>query len=207
MNIPLNPGRACAGAALALAVFGWSASTMAAEPRTGRAVVEATCAKCHVSGVDGAPRIGDTAEWSKRVSNGLAQATGNAIEGIRKMPPHGGDPTLTDLEISRAVAYMVSSGHSADPKEAFGKTGLRDGETVVSQTCQRCHASGAQGAPKIGDMAAWRPRLQKGFDALVASAVQGHNKMPSRGGAAGLSDAEIRAAVIYMVVQGAAGPR
>ena len=58
--------------------------------------------------------------------------------------------------------------------------------------------SGRNGAPKIGDRAAWIPRLKRGLDPLVASAVHGHGPMPSRGGLPDLSDAEIRGAIVYM---------
>jgi cytochrome c5 len=54
-------------------------------------------------------------------------------------------------------------------------------------------------------MEAWKPRLQGGVDALVKSAIRGHNAMPSRAGMASLSDADMKAAVVYMVNQGAAG--
>lgn len=176
-----------------------------AADRSGQQVVEAVCIKCHGPGTDGAPKIGDKVAWSKRVSEGLAKAADNAIAGVRKMPAHGGDTTLTDLEMSRAIAYMVSGGHSPDPAKPYTSGKGKSGEQVVAGTCQNCHGAGKDGAPKIGDMAAWKPRLEKGLDSLVASAVKGHRAMPSRGGSEGLSDAELRAAVIFMVVQGVTG--
>ena len=57
---------------------------------------------------------------------------------------------------------------------------------------------GAAGAPKMGDKAAWAPRIGKGLDTLVASATKGLNAMPPKGGYSG-SDAEFRAAVEYIV--------
>lgn len=188
---------------LLAALLGAAPTSVLAADRSGLQVVEAVCVKCHGPGTDGAPRIGDTVAWSKRVSEGLAKAADNAITGVRKMPAHGGDTTLTDLEISRAIGYMVSGGQSTDPAKPYSSSRGKSGEQVVSATCQNCHDVGKDGAPKIGDMAAWRPRLGKGLDALVNSAVKGHRSMPSRGGSEGLSDAELRAAVIYMVVQGA----
>ena len=54
------------------------------------------------------------------------------------------------------------------------------------------------GAPRIGDDAAWIARAREGFNGLVSSAIRGHGGMPARGGLAGLTDAEMRAAVTYM---------
>ena len=74
--------------------------------RTGRQVVEGTCTSCHATGAHGAPKIGDKNAWAKRASLGLSSLTQHALEGIRKMPAHGGNPNLTDLEISRAIALI-----------------------------------------------------------------------------------------------------
>jgi cytochrome c5 len=68
----------------------------------------------------------------------------------------------------------------------------------------RAHETGKDGAPKLGDIDAWKPRLAKGVDPLVKSAINGHNAMPARGGLADLSDAEMKSAVIHMVNQIAA---
>lgn len=76
--------------------------------RSGKVVYDATCAKCHASGKDLAHKFGDAKTWSKRADQGLTNVTAHAIEGVRKMPAHGGSAKLVDLEISRAVAYMVS---------------------------------------------------------------------------------------------------
>ena len=62
-----------------------------------------------------------------------------------------------------------------------------------------CHAAGVAGAPKFGDKAAWAPRLKTGIDALYASALKGKGAMPAKGGNATLADADVKAAVDYMV--------
>jgi cytochrome c5 len=72
------------------------------------------------------------------------------------------------------------------------------GEQIVRSQCVKCHETGAKGAPKIGDRADWIHRGKDGIDALVFRAMRGHGKMPARGGMAGLTDAEFRAAVLYM---------
>ena len=62
-----------------------------------------------------------------------------------------------------------------------------------------CHATGVAGAPKAGDKAAWEPRLKQGMEALYTSSLKGKGAMPPKGGAVQLSDADIKAAVDYMV--------
>ena len=75
----------------------------------------------------------------------------------------------------------------------------RDGATVYNTLCSACHATGVAGAPKTGDKAAWAPRIATGNAALLKSATEGKNAMPARGGAADLTDAELKAAVDYLV--------
>lgn len=70
---------------------------------------------------------------------------------------------------------------------------------VYRQACAACHASGAAGAPKFGDKAAWAPRIQQGMDAMVANAIKGKGAMPPKGGRADLSDAQIKSVVEVMV--------
>ena len=190
---------AAAVLALAMPVASRPAHAQGAE-RTGKEVVQAVCASCHATGSNGAPKIGDQKAWSKRASQGLTGLTRHALEGIRKMPSHGGNPGLTDLEIGRAVAYMVnqSGGHWVEPATAKDLAVERSGERVVKSQCVKCHEGGLRGAPKIGDREAWIPRMKQGLDSLVRSAIRGHGGMPPRGGQANLTDSEIQAAVLYM---------
>ena len=77
------------------------------------------------------------------------------------------------------------------------------GKTVFGKTCSMCHAAGVAGAPKPGDKADWGPRIAQGKDTLYKHALEGFTgakgMMPARGGGASLSDAEVKAAVDYMV--------
>jgi cytochrome c5 len=167
---------------------------------SGKEVVDTVCAKCHAAGVNGAPRIGDQKNWSKRAAQGLTSLTQHALEGIRRMPSHGGNPNLTDTEISRAITYMVnqSGGHWIEPVAEATAGTERSGEQVVKAQCVKCHQAGLNGAPKIGDRQAWLPRMKRGVDYLVKSAVHGHGGMPARGGEADLSDSELKGAILYM---------
>lgn len=169
--------------------------------RGGKEVVETVCAACHTTGVNGAPKIGDQRAWAKVASLGLTSLTDIALKGIRKMPPHGGNPDLTDAEIERAITYMVnqSGGHWIEPISKFAAPAQRSGAEVVQTHCGKCHQTGVGGAPKIGDRAAWIPRLRQGFEVVVRSAIKGHGSMPSRGGVADTTDSELRAAIVYMI--------
>lgn len=78
-----------------------------------------------------------------------------------------------------------------------GQSFAADGKAVYEATCAACHATGAAGAPKFGDKAAWAPRL-KDMSVAKASALKGKGVMPAKGGNAGLADADVIAAVDYM---------
>jgi cytochrome c5 len=175
-----------------------------AKERSGREVVTAVCAACHTAGKDNAPRIGDARAWSPRASQGLTSLTAHALTGIRKMPAHGGNAGVSDLEIQRAIAYMVnqSGGHWVEPQDSH-EVLVRTSEAIVQNQCASCHKDGKDGAPKIGDRNAWTQRMSKGLDMLVANAVHGHGPMPARGGMPELSSQDIRGAVIYMFNYGA----
>ena len=82
-----------------------------------------------------------------------------------------------------------------------GAAGGKSGEEVFKSTCAACHQSGVAGAPKLGDKAAWAPRIQQGMDALLQSALKGKGAMPPKGGNTALSDADVRAAIEFMVSQ------
>ena len=168
--------------------------------RSGKEVVETVCSTCHGTGAHGAPKIGNKKAWARLASRGLAGLTQSALKGIRQMPPHGGNPDLTDVEIQRAITYMVnqSGGHWTEPISTTAPVVERSGEQVVKAQCVKCHETGKGGAPKIGDRAAWVSRLKPGLDVVVRSAIKGHGGMPSRGGMADLTDAELRGAIIYM---------
>ena len=87
------------------------------------------------------------------------------------------------------------AGEVADASGAAG----RSGEEVYKTKCATCHATGAAGAPKLGDVAAWAPRLEKGIETLYQSSINGFQGMPAKGLCFDCSDAELKASVDYMV--------
>lgn len=78
--------------------------------KSGKEVYEAVCSSCHGSGALGAPKFESRGDWGGRIGQGYDTLLKHAIEGIRQMPPRGGDDTLSDLEMARAVVYMANSG-------------------------------------------------------------------------------------------------
>lgn len=77
--------------------------------RTGEEVYTAVCTSCHTSGALGAPKLNNKGDWGPRIAQGYNKLIEHAINGIRAMPPRGGDPDISDIEIARTVAYMANS--------------------------------------------------------------------------------------------------
>ena len=77
----------------------------------------------------------------------------------------------------------------------------RVGEVVFSKTCKACHASGLNGAPIFGNSKMWEKRVVQGVPTLIEHATNGFGLMPAKGGNTALTDAEVAAAVNYMVEQ------
>jgi cytochrome c5 len=180
--------------------------------RSGEEVYGQVCRNCHEQGLAGAPKFGDRTAWAKVIAQGQDVAVSHALNGIRGMPAKGGNPDLDDAEVERAAVYMAYHGcanwkaPAALAPVAVSATRERNGEEVVAMTCGKCHVTGAGGAPKIGDRAAWRERAKNGYKLVLKSALKGHAGMPARGGMAELSDAEIGRAVEYMMNSGADAP-
>ena len=135
--------------ALIILVTTQEAGAQTAE-RSGKEVVESLCVSCHGIGARGAPKIGDKKAWSKLSARGLSGLSKSALKGIRDMPPHGGNPNLTDTEIERAITYMVnqSGGHWAEPVSRTTQAVARTGEQIVSVRCSHCHRTGVNGADR-----------------------------------------------------------
>jgi cytochrome c5 len=205
--------------------------------KTGVQVYKAACAGCHDAGAAGAPKFADATAWAGPNATGLQSMVASVIKGKGAMPAKGGNPTLDDFEIERAVVYMANSagGKFAEPAEpkpaapaaaapaaapaapmvaatvaaapavtlpaaAAPAPATSDvGEKLYKQACAACHIAGVAGAPKFGDKTAWAPRIATGMDAMVAAVISGKGIMPAKGGAAGASDADLRAATQYMV--------
>jgi cytochrome c5 len=85
-------------------------------------------------------------------------------------------------------------------KDASDLASLKSGDQVFVAQCGACHTAGVAGAPKVGDAAAWAPRLGQGYETLLTHALKGKGAMGPQGGG-DFSDFEIGRAVVYMVNQ------
>lgn len=94
------------------------------------------------------------------------------------------------------LALLVSASAALASLPAAAST---DGKAVYDKTCVACHATGVANAPKLGDKAAWAPRVATGKDAMFQSVVKGKGAMPPKAGAADLKDDDIKAAIDYML--------
>ena len=94
------------------------------------------------------------------------------------------------VRVSDAASGAGSAAAPAKPKT---------GKEIYDSVCMACHATGAAGAPKVGDVAAWAPRIAAGMDVMMKTAISGKGAMPPKGGNMGLSDAEIKSTVEYML--------
>lgn len=140
------------------------------------------------------------------LATGSAQAMGgkpqiNDDEGIAsRIQPVGrvvfaDDAAPAAEEAVTETAAAEGTTVAAADKPAAGDA--RSGEKVYKSVCSVCHATGAAGAPTVGDKAAWQPRLAKGLDGLLKTAISGLNAMPPRGGAK-VTDLELARAIVHM---------
>ncbi|CAJ8987829.1 cytochrome c family protein [Burkholderia pseudomallei] len=112
----------------------------------------------------------------------------------------------TDGLSDEAVAKRIAPLAQVDIKDANAPRVYKTGEEVYKAVCVTCHGTGAAGAPKFGDAAAWAPRIAAGYDEVLHLALTGKGAMPPRGGTNpdDYRDYEIARAVVYMANQGGA---
>ena len=102
-------------------------------------------------------------------------------------------PGAVDTE--KAIAMRIQRVGSVDIRDA--NRPLKTGEEIYKAQCTTCHAAGLAGSPKTGDATAWAPRIKKGYDALLTSALKGKGAMGAQGGGE-YNDTEIGRAVVYL---------
>lgn len=103
----------------------------------------------------------------------------------------------------QAVAGRIAPVGHVEVKDANDIASLKTGEQVYQAQCATCHTAGTLGAPKLGDAAAWGPRIKSGVETLVNSALKGKGAMAAQSGG-DFSDFEIHRAVVYLANAGGA---
>jgi cytochrome c5 len=109
----------------------------------------------------------------------------------------------SELLNEQAVAARIQPVGRVEVKDASDASALKSGEQVFAAQCSACHTAGVAGAPKLGDAAAWGPRLGQGYATLLTSALKGKGAMGPQGGG-DFSEVEIGRAVVYMANSGGA---
>jgi cytochrome c5 len=134
---------------------------------------------------------------------GVARVVGKDTQGEQVLS----DPLLVKQvqQNTAPFAHVAIAGQDnsaltalSAPKAGAAADVPTTGEQAFTQVCSACHAAGINGAPKVGDHAAWGPRVQQGKEVLYTHAISGIRSMPPRGGST-WPDATIRMAVDYMV--------
>lgn len=175
--------------------------------RTGKQVFDKVCIQCHGADktVAFAPKIVNHAEWAPRIAKGFQTLVNSAVNGFQgqgNMPAKGGDTSLTDDEVARAVAYMAnqSGGNFTEPPvnaTAEGSTEAAStpaaaseassgeatanndsgnkAQAMFEQTCKACHAADSTipFSPKITKNEDWAPRIKQGKETLFKHAIEG----------------------------------
>jgi cytochrome c5 len=118
-----------------------------------------------------------------------------AIIGLVYFVTSDKKPAAGAVNMEKSVAARIQKIGAVEIRDANRQ--LKAGEEVFKAQCTACHTSGAAGAPKVGDTAAWAPRLKTGYDALLNSALKGKGAMGAQGGG-DLESLEIGRAVVYM---------
>src|SRR5690606_30313681 len=129
--------------------------------KTGQQVYESTCVACHGAGVAGAPKLGDNAAWAPFIKAGYEDMVNKALHGVGAMPPKGGNPSLSDFEVERAVVYIANqSGASFDePKEPAADESVADAKPAEAKPAEAAAAAPATpaAAPQAQEQAAAAP--------------------------------------------------
>jgi len=170
------------------------------------------------SGIGALYRSAVSGKGSMPAKGGQARLTAAEVEAAVNYMVLAADanakvPVVAARGDGKAAAAAAAPAQAA-PAAATGPGGATAAATaqqdagagVYARACAACHTSGVAGAPKLGDATAWAPKLKAGLATLQSNAIRGKGAMPPKGGNAALPDADVRAAVAYMVDR-AAGAR
>jgi cytochrome c5 len=179
------------------AIAGYQGKTGVMPPKGGNP--DLTDDEVHRAVVYLADQAGAT--WKEPASTQTASAAPPAAAAPAAAPaPAAPAPAATAATTTAAPTAGAASAPTAGAPAATATASAGgEGKAVYDQTCHVCHATGLAGSPKFGDKAAWAPRIATGMDKLYNAALHGLNAMPPKGGNTALTDAQVKAAVDYMV--------
>ena len=139
----------------------------------------------------------DNANTPEAIARRIAPVTTLAIDASKAVPMVTAAAAAPKAVAAPIVAVVIPVAAAPGAQAAAG------GEGVYKNACVACHGAGIAGAPKAGDKAAWSSRIAQGKPTLYDHAVRGYQGkagvMPAKGGNAALPDADVKAAVDYMV--------
>lgn len=133
-------------------------------------------------------------------TGGLKVGPQNPAAVAERLKPVG-TVIIGEVPPELAAASAAGAPAPAAPVKTAAAGSPEAGKNLYNTVCMACHAAGVAGAPKFADKSAWQPRIALGKAALYNSVLKGKNAMPAKGGAASAADADIKAAVDYMVSQ------
>ncbi len=119
-----------------------------------------------------------------------------AIIGLVYYVVSDAKPAAGTVNMQKTIEQRLQKVGSVEIRDANRE--LKGGEAVYNAQCTTCHAAGLAGAPKLGDLALWGPRIKTGYEALLTSALKGKGAMGAQGGG-DYEDLEIARAVVFMV--------
>jgi cytochrome c5 len=134
------------------------------------------------------------------ITGGMKVETDGALMSeesvVKRLKPVGEVAMVGDAP---TIGMSAPSAPASTPGPTAAPSGKVDGSKVYQAVCVTCHGTGLLASPKFGDKAAWKPRIAAGLATLQEHAIKGIRTMPAKGGNSSLSDAEVGAAVDYMV--------
>jgi cytochrome c5 len=145
------------------------------------------------------------------------ESASDAMDSAADMASDAGDAasdaadSAADMAAGAAESVEDAAGDAEDAASDMASDATEEvaamadggevGQKIYMKSCLACHAAGIANAPKLGDKAAWEPRIALGMDALLATAIKGKNAMPPKGTCMTCSEDDLRAAIEYMVSQ------
>lgn len=138
---------------------------------------------------------------SKQEAQEAASAVASEVQAAAQEAAPSAEAASTEAKPEEKAEAPAAE---AKPEAKAEASVAVDGQKVFEASCKMCHGGTIPGAPVVGKKDDWAPRIAKGKETLHKHALEGFNAMPAKGGNAGLSDDEVKAAVDYMANQSGA---